>query len=250
MEYHWLSPDCDLLPYTHSMKNLSLNVMAYFGFQFCGLPCNIGIRGSYITPTDVAGKNPHEPTTIIQTKKPQLYELEEGPEEIWWVRKYLTLGFCFVCLLSSMAGLTKIFICFLLQFTLFLLKSPSLPKQYHHNTLRLWKKKLAILTSVKQSIRNWTFPFSTYKMTNTYKAHVAACHLLSVLRKMTSTVLAPEPVDWGDPQGRIICAKLKKKTGFYSLGFSLNEYMNSILIHIPYFQHDCGQEKLQIMKHG
>lgn len=149
-----------------------------------------------------------------------------------------------------MAGLIKIFICFLLQFTLFLFKSPSLPKQYHHNILHLRKKKLAILTSVKQSIRKWTFPFSTYKMTNTYKAHVASCHLLFVLRKMTSTVLAPEPVDWGDPQGRIICAELKKKTRFYSLGFSLNEYINSILIHIPYFQHDCGQEKLQIMKHG
>ena len=131
-----------------------------------------------------------------------------------------------------------------------MLKSSLLQKQYHHDVLHLWKKKQAILTSVKQSIRKLTFPFSTYKMTNTYKAHVAVCHLLSVLRKLTSTVLASEPMDSGDLQGRITCAELKKKARFYSLGFPLNEYMNSILTHIPYFQRDCGQEKMQIMKHG
>jgi len=77
------------------MKNLPLNVVAHFGFQFHGLPCN-RTRGSYIKPTDAPGKKTHKPNTKIQNQEMPLQKLEKDLEEIWWVRKYLLLGFCFV----------------------------------------------------------------------------------------------------------------------------------------------------------
>lgn len=44
--------------------------------------------------------------------------------------------------------------------------------------------------------------------------------------------------------------ELKKEDWFYFLCFLLNKHMKTILIHVSYFQYDCGQEKMQIMKHG
>lgn len=43
-------------PPAYKKTSLWMYVVTHFGFQFCGLPCSTGSRGSYIRPTGEAGK--------------------------------------------------------------------------------------------------------------------------------------------------------------------------------------------------